>query len=98
MFSTRRRQDYLGCRHQAYPHKILTGRRDRIRTLRGAALASPAGGKRLRPVRRSLQFDIVLVWHGCSRDLMDNDDHVIAVIGDGAMSAGMALKRIMQVR
>ena len=82
--------------HQAYPHKILTGRRDRIRTLRqGSGLS---GFTR----RAESEYDPFGAAHSSTsisaglgmavaRDLKGNDDrHVIAVIGDGAMSAGMA--------
>jgi 1-deoxy-D-xylulose-5-phosphate synthase len=82
--------------HQAYPHKILTGRRDRIRTLRqGQGLS---GFTR----RAESEYDPFGAAHSSTsisaglgmavaRDLKGGDDrHVIAVIGDGAMSAGMA--------
>jgi 1-deoxy-D-xylulose-5-phosphate synthase len=86
--------------HQAYPHKILTGRRDRIRTLRqGSGLS---GFTR----RAESEYDPFGAAHSSTsisaglgmavaRDLktaqgIRDDRHVIAVIGDGAMSAGMA--------
>ena len=86
--------------HQTYPHKILTGRRDRIRTLRmGGGLA---GFTR----RSESEYDPFGAGHSSTsisaglgmavaRDLKDargekDDRNVICVIGDGAMSAGMA--------
>jgi 1-deoxy-D-xylulose-5-phosphate synthase len=81
--------------HQAYPHKILTGRRDRIRTLR------QGGGLSGFTKRSESEFDPFGAAHSSTsisaglgmavaRDLSDRKNHVIAVIGDGAMSAGMA--------
>jgi 1-deoxy-D-xylulose-5-phosphate synthase len=81
--------------HQAYPHKILTGRRDRIRTLR------MAGGLSGFTRRTESQYDPFGAAHSSTsisaglgmavaRDLDGRDNHVVAVIGDGAMSAGMA--------
>jgi 1-deoxy-D-xylulose-5-phosphate synthase len=81
--------------HQAYPHKILTGRRDRIRTLR------QAGGLSGFTKRAESEFDPFGAAHSSTsisaglgmavaRDLDGRDNNVIAVIGDGAMSAGMA--------
>ena len=81
--------------HQAYPHKILTGRRDRIRTLR------QAGGLSGFTKRSESEYDPFGAAHSSTsisaglgmavaRDLNDARNHVIAVIGDGAMSAGMA--------
>src|ERR1700678_1311017 len=81
--------------HQAYPHKILTGRRDRIRTLR-------MGGGLSGFTRRSeSEYDPFGAAHSSTsisaglgmavaRDLKGDDRNVICVIGDGAMSAGMA--------
>ena len=81
--------------HQAYPHKVLTGRRDRIRTIRkGAGLSGFT--KRAESV-----FDPFGAAHSSTsisaslgmavaRDLDDRSNNVVAVIGDGAMSAGMA--------
>jgi 1-deoxy-D-xylulose-5-phosphate synthase len=81
--------------HQAYPHKILTGRRDRIRTLR------QGGGLSGFTKRSESQYDPFGAAHSSTsisaslgmavaRDLSHGANHVVAVIGDGAMSAGMA--------
>jgi 1-deoxy-D-xylulose-5-phosphate synthase len=81
--------------HQAYPHKILTGRRERIRTLR------QGGGLSGFTRRVESEYDPFGAAHSSTsissglgmavaRDLKGEDRHVIAVIGDGAMSAGMA--------
>ena len=81
--------------HQAYPHKILTGRRERIRTLR------QGGGLSGFTKRSESEYDPFGAAHSSTsisaglgmavaRDLAGGDNHVIAVIGDGAMSAGMA--------
>jgi 1-deoxy-D-xylulose-5-phosphate synthase len=81
--------------HQAYPHKILTGRRDRIRTLR------QGGGLSGFTKRNESEYDPFGAAHSSTsisaglgmavaRDLDGKDNNVIAVIGDGAMSAGMA--------
>jgi 1-deoxy-D-xylulose-5-phosphate synthase len=81
--------------HQAYPHKILTGRRDRIRTLR------QGGGLSGFTKRSESEYDPFGAAHSSTsisaglgmavaRDLKDEKRNVIAVIGDGSMSAGMA--------
>src|ERR1700753_2151292 len=81
--------------HQAYPHKILTGRRDRIRTLR------TGGGLSGFTKRSESDYDPFGAAHSSTsisaglgfavaRDLKGGSNNVIAVIGDGAMSAGMA--------
>jgi 1-deoxy-D-xylulose-5-phosphate synthase len=81
--------------HQAYPHKILTGRRDRIRTLR------QGGGLSGFTRRAESPFDPFGAAHASTsisaalgfavaRDQRGEDHRVIAVIGDGSMSAGMA--------
>ncbi len=81
--------------HQAYPHKILTGRRDRIRTLR------MGGGLSGFTKRAESEFDPFGAAHSSTsisaglgmavgRDLDGRKNNVVAVIGDGAMSAGMA--------
>src|SRR6187455_2798999 len=81
--------------HQAYPHKILTGRRDRMRTLR------QGGGISGFTKRSESEYDSFGAAHSSTsisaglgmavaRDLSGEKRNVIAVIGDGAMSAGMA--------
>ena len=81
--------------HQAYPHKILTGRRARIRTLR------QGGGLSGFTKRKESEFDAFGAGHSSTsisaalgmavaRDLRHGANNVVAVIGDGAMSAGMA--------
>jgi 1-deoxy-D-xylulose-5-phosphate synthase len=85
--------------HQAYPHKILTGRRDRIRTLRqGNGLSGFTN-------RAESEYDPFGTAHSSTsisaglgmavaRDLDGRKNNVIAVIGDGAMSAGMAFEAL----
>ncbi|ODT62539.1 1-deoxy-D-xylulose-5-phosphate synthase [Phenylobacterium sp.] len=81
--------------HQAYPHKILTGRRDRIRTLR------QAGGLSGFTKRSESEYDPFGAAHAATsisaalgfaaaRDAAGRSNSVVAVIGDGSMSAGMA--------
>ena len=81
--------------HQAYPHKILTGRRDRMRTLR------QGGGLSGFTKRSESPYDPFGAAHSSTsisaglgmavaRDLSHGDNNVVCVIGDGAMSAGMA--------
>jgi 1-deoxy-D-xylulose-5-phosphate synthase len=85
--------------HQAYPHKILTGRRERIRTIR------KGGGLSGFTRRSESEYDPFGAAHSSTsvsaglgmaigRDLLGKSNHVIAVIGDGAMSAGMAYEAI----
>ena len=81
--------------HQSYPHKILTGRRARMRTLR------QAGGLSGFTKRSESEYDTFGAAHSstsisaglglaAARDLAGQKHHVVSVIGDGAMSAGMA--------
>ncbi|NDE89592.1 MAG: 1-deoxy-D-xylulose-5-phosphate synthase [Alphaproteobacteria bacterium] len=81
--------------HQAYPHKILTGRRDRIRTLR------QGGGLSGFTKRSESEYDPFGAAHSSTsisaglgmsvaRDVLQKPNHVVAVIGDGSISAGMA--------
>src|SRR6201989_840615 len=81
--------------HQAYPHKILTGRRDRIRTLRqgnGLSGFTKRSESEYDPFGAAHAGTSVSAAAGfaVARDLQGMDNRVIAVIGDGAMSAGMA--------
>ncbi len=81
--------------HQAYPHKILTGRRDRIRTLRqpgGLSGFTKRSESEYDPFGAAHSSTSISAGLGMSvaRDLAGGSNHVIAVIGDGAMSAGMA--------
>lgn len=81
--------------HQCYPHKILTGRRDRMSTIRQKDGLSGFTS------REESEFDPFGAGHSSTsisaglgmavaRDLSDADNQIVAVIGDGAMSAGMA--------
>jgi len=81
--------------HQAYPHKILTGRRERIRTLR------QGGGLSGFTKRAESEYDCFGAAHSSTsisaglgmavaRDLGGEDRNIVCVIGDGALSAGMA--------
>jgi 1-deoxy-D-xylulose-5-phosphate synthase len=85
--------------HQAYPHKILTGRRNRIRTLR------QEGGLSGFTKRSESEYDPFGAAHSSTsisaglgmavaRDLSGKNNNVISVIGDGAMSAGMAFEAL----
>ena len=85
--------------HQAYPHKILTGRRDRIRTLR------QGGGLSGFTKRAESEYDAFGAAHSSTsiaaglgmavaRDLAGGANNVVCVIGDGAMSAGMAYEAL----
>ena len=81
--------------HQCYPHKVITGRRDRIRTLR------QGGGLSGFTKRSESEYDPFGAAHAATsisaalgfaraRDHQGKKNHAIAVIGDGSMSAGMA--------
>lgn len=81
--------------HQAYPHKVLTGRRDRIRTLRqGGGLSgfTKRGESEYDPFGAAHSSTSISSGLGMAvaRDLSGGNNNVVAVIGDGAMSAGMA--------
>jgi 1-deoxy-D-xylulose-5-phosphate synthase len=95
VFDTPRDRVIWDVGHQAYPHKILTGRRDRIRTLR------QGGGLSGFTRRAESEYDPFGAAHSSTsisaglgmavaRDLAGGDNNVVCVIGDGAMSAGMA--------
>jgi len=99
VFEAPRDRLILDVGHQCYPHKILTGRRDRIRTLRkGEGLS---GFTR----RSESEYDPFGAAHSSTsisaglgfavaRDLQEAEGHVVCVIGDGALSAGMAYEAI----
>jgi 1-deoxy-D-xylulose-5-phosphate synthase len=85
--------------HQAYPHKILTGRRERIRTLR------QGGGLSGFTKRTESEYDPFGAAHSSTsissalgfavaRDMQGRKHNVVAVIGDGALSAGMAYEAL----
>ncbi len=85
--------------HQAYGHKIITGRRDRFPTLR------QYGGISGFPSRAESPYDAFNVAHACTaisgalgmavaRDLKGEDFHVIAVVGDAGLTGGVALEGI----
>ena len=85
--------------HQAYPHKILTGRRDRIGTIK------KTGGLAPFPKRAESEFDTFGVGHSSTSisaglgmslaaSLQEVNRQVVSVIGDGAMTAGMAFEAL----
>jgi len=95
VFETPRDRLIWDVSHQCYPHKILTDRRDRIRTLR------QGGGLSGFTRRAESEYDPFGAAHSSTsisaglgmavaRDLAGDDNNVVAVIGDGSMSAGMA--------
>jgi 1-deoxy-D-xylulose-5-phosphate synthase len=85
--------------HQAYPHKILTGRRDQMLTMR------QAGGLAAFPNRGESEYDTFGVGHSSTSisaalgmmvaaNVQGKERHNIAIIGDGAMTAGMAFEAL----
>ncbi len=85
--------------HQAYPHKILTGRRDQMLSIR------QAGGLAAFPNRQESEYDLFGVGHSSTSisailgmmvagRMQELDHHNIAIIGDGAMTAGMAFEAL----
>ena len=95
VFDTPRDKVIWDVGHQAYPHKILTGRRDRIRTLRqpdGLSGFCKRAESEYDPFGAGHSSTSISAGLGMAvaRDLAGGDNNVIAVIGDGAMSAGMA--------
>ncbi len=88
--------------HQAYIHKIITGRRNRFRTIR------KFGGLSGFPVRSESPHDAFGAGHAstslaaalgmaAARDLKGEDFHIVAIIGDGALTGGMALEAFNQI-
>jgi 1-deoxy-D-xylulose-5-phosphate synthase len=85
--------------HQAYPHKVLTGRADRLHTIKQHAGLAPF------PTRSESDYDTFGVGHSSTSisaalgmavaaDRLGVERHVVAVIGDGAMTAGMAFEAL----
>jgi 1-deoxy-D-xylulose-5-phosphate synthase len=86
--------------HQAYPHKVLTGRRDRLATIRKLHGLAPF------PSRAESEYDTFGVGHSstsisaalgmalAAQQQGEADRHVVALIGDGAMTAGMAFEAL----
>ncbi|MAG77729.1 MAG: 1-deoxy-D-xylulose-5-phosphate synthase [Colwelliaceae bacterium] len=85
--------------HQAYPHKILTGRRDKLHTIRQKEGLHPF------PWREESEYDVLSVGHSSTSisaalglavaaEKEGKDRKVVAVIGDGAMTAGMAFEAL----
>ncbi|MEW6981563.1 1-deoxy-D-xylulose-5-phosphate synthase [Colwelliaceae bacterium 6471] len=85
--------------HQAYPHKILTGRRDKLSTIRQKDGLHPF------PWREESEYDVLSVGHSSTSisaalglavaaDKENKNRKVVAVIGDGAMTAGMAFEAL----
>lgn len=83
--------------HQAYPHKLLTGRRERFSTLR------THGGMSGFPKREESEYDAFTVGHSSTaisaalgyavaRDIKGGDNKVVAIIGDGSMTGGLAFE------
>ncbi len=95
LFDTPRDKLIWDVSHQCYPHKLITGRRDRIRTLRqGGGLSGFTNRKEsvhdpFGAAHSSTSISAALGF-SVARDLDGRQNNVIAVIGDGAMSAGMA--------
>lgn len=87
--------------HQAYAHKLLTGRRDRFKTLR------QLGGISGFPNKNESEYDAFTVGHSgtsissalglvCARDLKGGDEKIIAVIGDASLGSGIAFEALNQ--
>lgn len=95
VFNTPRDKVVWDVGHQAYPHKILTGRRDRIRTLRmgkglsGFTKRAESDYDPFGAAHSSTSISAALGM-AVARDFAGENNNVVAVIGDGAMSAGMA--------
>jgi 1-deoxy-D-xylulose-5-phosphate synthase len=85
--------------HQAYPHKVLTGRRDQLHTIK------QPGGLAPFPTRSESEYDTFGVGHSSTSisaalgmavaaERLNDDRRVVAIIGDGAMTAGMAFEAL----
>jgi 1-deoxy-D-xylulose-5-phosphate synthase len=99
VFETPRDKIIWDVSHQCYPHKILTGRRDALRKVR------QAGGPSGFTCRAESEYDPFGAAHSstaisaglgfaAARDLKGEDFHVVAVVGDGALSGGMAFEAL----
>ena len=97
VFSTPKDKIVWDVGHQAYGHKILTGRRDRFHTNR------KFGGIKPFPSPEESEYDSFIAGHASnsisaalglatSAKLKNSDEHVVAVIGDGSMSGGLAFE------
>ena len=102
VFNTPKDQIVWDVGHQAYPHKILTGRRDQMHTLRKPDGIAPF------PVREESRYDTFGVGHSSTSisaalgmaiasKMQEKKDRTIAVIGDGAMTAGLAFEALNHV-
>jgi 1-deoxy-D-xylulose-5-phosphate synthase len=99
VFDTPRDRLIWDVSHQAYPHKILTGRRDRIRSIRqrgGLCGFTRRGESPYDPFGAAHSSTSISAALGMAvaRDLTGGINHVIAVIGDGALSGGMAYEAL----
>jgi 1-deoxy-D-xylulose-5-phosphate synthase len=99
VFDTPRDRIVWDVGHQAYPHKVLTGRRDRLHTIK------QPGGLHPFPTRSESEYDTFGVGHSSTSisaalgmavaaERLGDDRRVVAVIGDGAMTAGMAFEAL----
>ena len=99
LFDTPRDRLIWDVSHQTYPHKILTGRRDRIRTLRqpnGLSGFTKRTESEYDPFGAAHSSTSISAGLGMAvaRDMSGGDTNVVCVIGDGAMSAGMAYEAL----
>ena len=99
VFDTPRDRIVWDVGHQAYPHKVLTGRRDKLHTIK------QPGGLAPFPARSESEYDTFGVGHSSTSisaalgmavaaERLEDDRRVVAVIGDGAMTAGMAFEAL----
>jgi 1-deoxy-D-xylulose-5-phosphate synthase len=99
VFDTPRDRIVWDVGHQAYPHKVLTGRRDQLHTIK------QPGGLAPFPTRSESEYDTFGVGHSSTSisaalgmavaaERLQDDRRVVAVIGDGAMTAGMAFEAL----
>ena len=99
VFDTPRDRIVWDVGHQAYPHKVLTGRRDRLHTIKQPNGLAPF------PARSESEYDTFGVGHSSTSisaalgmavaaERLGDDRRVVAVIGDGAMTAGMAFEAL----